>query len=329
MQVDLGVPPGAHPEVQEPVLPGGLEHVVEERDRRVDRHLAAAVDVQLEQDLRLPRAPLDPRDAAGRRRPAVLRRRWAPPRPAIPTGAPGRPPVSVLVRLVVAVVPCLVISSRPGVFQAEPGRLAVPVESLRRRERGEVGPRRPEAGGGVVDEARALHEVLHGQSRREARRRRRRQDVIRRPPGSRRPPRGYAGPGRSPPHGGWPAATRTGPRPRAPGARAPGGSRSRPPPRDPGSRRRRRGSGSPPPRWRHAAGPDTGGRRRPPPPPPSAASSVRHTARAIGSCSAWARRSAATCDADAVRSATTTTSLGPATRSIPTSPKTRRLASAT
>ena len=53
------------------------------------------------------------------------------------------------------------------------------------------------------------------------------------------------------------------------------------------------------------------------------------SARAIGSCSACASRSAATQAGSAAPSATTMTSLGPATMSMPTSPKTRAFASAT
>jgi hypothetical protein len=52
-------------------------------------------------------------------------------------------------------------------------------------------------------------------------------------------------------------------------------------------------------------------------------------ALAIGSCSAWASRSAATASGSALSSATITVSVGPAIWSIPTRPKTRRFASAT
>ena len=56
------------------------------------------------------------------------------------------------------------------------------------------------------------------------------------------------------------------------------------------------------------------------------------TSRTVSSplpCSAWARRSAATCPGSAVSSASTTISLGPASLSISTCPRTRRLAAAT
>ena len=49
----------------------------------------------------------------------------------------------------------------------------------------------------------------------------------------------------------------------------------------------------------------------------------------VGPCSAWPSRSAATSSGSAVSSAMTATSVGPATRSIPTVPKSWRLASAT
>src|SRR5258705_101584 len=61
----------------------------------------------------------------------------------------------------------------------------------------------------------------------------------------------------------------------------------------------------------------------------SSPAAVTRSARAIGSCSAWASMSLATQSGSAVASATTTTSLGPATMSIPTSPKTRAFARAT
>ena len=51
--------------------------------------------------------------------------------------------------------------------------------------------------------------------------------------------------------------------------------------------------------------------------------------RAFGSCSAWPRMSAATMDGSAVSSQMTRISVGPASRSIPTVPKSCRLASAT
>ncbi len=58
-------------------------------------------------------------------------------------------------------------------------------------------------------------------------------------------------------------------------------------------------------------------------------SSVTRIDCATASCSAWASRSAATCSGSAEESATTTTSDGPAIMSMPTWPKTRRLAAAT
>ncbi len=57
--------------------------------------------------------------------------------------------------------------------------------------------------------------------------------------------------------------------------------------------------------------------------------SVTRTAAAIGSCSAWLTRSAATCTASAVASARTAISVGPASESMPTVPWTYRLAEAT
>ena len=74
---------------------------------------------------------------------------------------------------------------------------------------------------------------------------------------------------------------------------------------------------APRPRSRGAAARRAGGRARPRPRPRSAGEGVSSTARAIGSCSAWASRSAATNAASALSSATTTTSLGPATMSMP------------
>ncbi len=56
---------------------------------------------------------------------------------------------------------------------------------------------------------------------------------------------------------------------------------------------------------------------------------VRKTAEAISSCSACESRSAATQAGVALRSAMTITSVGPASLSIATSPKTSRLAAAT
>lgn len=50
---------------------------------------------------------------------------------------------------------------------------------------------------------------------------------------------------------------------------------------------------------------------------------------ASSSCSAWARRSAASQRGSADSSAAITTSVGPAMESMPTSPNTRRLAAAT
>ena len=127
------------------------------------------------------------------------------------------------------------------------------------------------------------------------------------------------------------------PRPRGAPARA------APPGRAPaarGARARARWPARPPPRgsavstsapWPASAAPRdvaaraarrAGGRARPRPRRAARATGVSSTARAIGSCSAWASRSAATKSASALSSATTTTSLGPATMSMPTSPKT-------
>ena len=106
-------------EVEQAVLARRLEHVVEERDRRVDRHVAAPIDVQLEQDLGLPRPPLDPRHPAGDRRAAVGPGATGPPAPATLGHGEARAaracsPVSVLARIAAVVVPCLVVSSQPG-----------------------------------------------------------------------------------------------------------------------------------------------------------------------------------------------------------------------
>lgn len=62
---------------------------------------------------------------------------------------------------------------------------------------------------------------------------------------------------------------------------------------------------------------------------PSACKVVTRIAGESGPCSAWLSRSTATMNASAVSSATTRISVGPATRSIPTSPYSWRFASAT
>lgn len=61
----------------------------------------------------------------------------------------------------------------------------------------------------------------------------------------------------------------------------------------------------------------------------SSSESVTRTAAAIGSCSAWLIRSAATCAGSAVASARIAISVGPASASIPMRPLRRRLAAAT
>ena len=56
---------------------------------------------------------------------------------------------------------------------------------------------------------------------------------------------------------------------------------------------------------------------------------VTRTAGESGPCSAWESRSTATMNGSASSSAMTRISVGPANRSMPTSPKSWRLASAT
>ena len=62
---------------------------------------------------------------------------------------------------------------------------------------------------------------------------------------------------------------------------------------------------------------------------PSGSEVVISTAGESGPCSAWLSRSTATTNGSACSSATTRISVGPAKRSMPTSPKSCRLASAT
>src|SRR5450759_1087091 len=61
----------------------------------------------------------------------------------------------------------------------------------------------------------------------------------------------------------------------------------------------------------------------------SSSESVTSTDAAIGSCSAWLTRSVATCAGSAPASARMAISVGPASASIPTTPRTTRLAAAT
>ena len=61
----------------------------------------------------------------------------------------------------------------------------------------------------------------------------------------------------------------------------------------------------------------------------SASLGVTSTAPASGSCSAWLIRSAATCAGSAVSSARIATSVGPASESMPISPRSSRLAAVT
>jgi hypothetical protein len=61
----------------------------------------------------------------------------------------------------------------------------------------------------------------------------------------------------------------------------------------------------------------------------SSMESVTSTLAASGSCSAWLIRSAATCRGSAVSSASTAISVGPASASIPTTPRTSRFAAVT
>ncbi len=61
----------------------------------------------------------------------------------------------------------------------------------------------------------------------------------------------------------------------------------------------------------------------------SSGESVTSTEPAIGSCSAWLIRSAATNAGSAVSSASTAISVGPASESMPTMPRSSRLAATT
>ena len=200
-----------------------------------------------------------------------------------------------------------------------------PCSPSRRRELRHVRQRLREAPGRVLDDAHALDEVLGAERRGEARGAARRQHVIRardvvadhlRRAGARGTPR--------------PRSSRTGARPwdrrrAARGARA----RAHWPPEGLLEARRQderavvleRARA----RARGAEARRAGARSRRATRSIRLADGVRSTARAIGSCSDWARRSAATKDGSAPASATTTTSLGPAIMSMPTSPKTLAL----
>src|SRR4029079_5048357 len=65
VQIDLEIALGVHGEIHQAVARPGVQHVVEERDPRVDLGGAGAVHVQLEDDLRLLGVALHPRLARG------------------------------------------------------------------------------------------------------------------------------------------------------------------------------------------------------------------------------------------------------------------------
>ena len=122
----------------------------------------------------------------------------------------------------------------------------------------------------------------------------------------------------------WPR--RPGPR----GARRRSGRRARSPRR---RRRRPRSSRAPPTRRRATSrGRErlaAGARPRSSTASPSARDVVISTAGEVGPCSAWPSRSSATSSGSALSSAMIATSVGPASRSMPTWPNSWRLASAT